>query len=176
MEDVNTDGHWTRSGRALTYIVPGSVRPGFSLWLILLSLAIAALGILIMVMAGSQMLDGDFTSTGTSRKSGWMTPPIAFALGVLLSLTPIAIWLQEKGSRPHAADGRDAVVTLRPEAMSLADWPGHARRAWGDVTDAMVAEVPEHARAVVQHYRDHPEDRAEIGTQSSLMRASGTSS
>lgn len=173
---MTTDGHWTRSGRALTYIVPGSVRPGSSLWLILLSLAIAALGILIMVIAGSQMLDGDFTSTGTSRKSGWMTPPIAFALGVLLSLSPIAIWFQEKRVRPHADDRRDAVVILQPEEMSLTGWPGHARRAWDDITDAMVAEVPEQARAVVQHYREHTEDRAEIGTQSSLVRANRTSS
>lgn len=176
MEVVTIEGRWTRNAGTLKYIVPSAERPGFSRWLALLSLAIAALGILIMVMAGAQMLDGDFTSTGTSRKSGWMTPPIAFALGALLSLSPIAIWLQVKRFRPHADDGRVAVVTLRPEAMSLADWPGHARRAWDDITDAMVAEVPEQARAVVQHYRDHPEDRAEIGTRSSLVRASGTSS
>lgn len=100
-------------------------------------------GLLIMVMAGSQMLDGDFTSTGTSRKSGWLTPPIAFGLGVLLSLSPIAIWQQEKGFRPYPDDTHDASVTLRPEAMSLADWPGHARRAWDNVTDAMVAKLPD---------------------------------
>lgn len=170
-------GRWTRSAGSLTYISPSSKPRGGSLGLVLLSIAIAAFGILIMVMAGSQMLDGDFTSTSTSRKSGWITPPIAFGLGVLLSLSPFAIWLQEKRLRPAAdVDGWRPVVTLRPEWVSLPEWPPHGPRVWGDVTETMLADVPAGARAVVEHYRDHPEDRAEIGSPTSLARADRTSS
>lgn len=175
MASVTTAGRWTRTAGSLTYIAPRAAPTGLGRGLALVSLAIAALGIVIMVAAGSQMLDGDFTSTGTSRKSGWVTPPLAFGLGLLLALSPFAIWLQEKRLHPAVDDEWDTVVTLGPEGMSLPRSTPPDLRAWNDLTDKTVAEVPERARALVQHYRDHPEDRPGIGTRSSLVRANQTS-
>lgn len=136
----------------------------------LLSLVIAAFGVGVLVISGQSMLDGDLEASGTGPR--WVTHPAAFVAGLVMAFAPLGIWLQEKRLSPTPDhDEWDAVVTLHPSRATLPEWPPHGPRDWDEITDAIIAEVPEPARTLVEHYRDHPDDRAEIGSRTSYVRA-----
>lgn len=93
-------------------------------------------------------------------------------IGLGLALSPFAIaWQERRGT--HGDDSspeRVTVVSLYPDWARLRTWPPRDV-PWAEVTASMVADIPEPARVVVQHYLDHPEHREELGDRAGLRRA-----
>lgn len=143
--------------------------PGF---IIVLCVFVGALGLFMMVMSGMDLLEGDLTSTGSSMRTGWITPPIAFVIGLGLAVSPYFIIRQERSSgSTRSTESWGSVLGLYPEGMALQQGPLEGGHAWEHVSDAVLDAVPEPARAVVGHYRGHPEDRGELGTEAAVRRA-----
>ena len=124
----------------------------------MLCVFVGALGLFMMVMSGMDLLEGDLTSTGSSMRTGWITPPIAFVIGLGLAVSPYFIIRQERSSgSTRSTESWGSVLGLYPAGMALQHGPregGHAR-AHG------AAAVP---GAV-------PEDRGELGTEAAVRRA-----
>ncbi|GAA1666337.1 hypothetical protein GCM10010977_06110 [Citricoccus zhacaiensis] len=136
-------------------------------------IAVAALGVLILVMSGSMMLQGEFSASGTGR-SRWMTPPIAFLLGLGLALSPIGIVWQERHFgrvRDRSDETWRSVLSLAPDHVFFHEGPAEGFYLWRQVTPELWASEPREVAAVVGHYLEHPEDRPELGTHPSVERA-----
>lgn len=138
-------------------------------YIVVLCVLISAFGILMMLLSGANMLDGDFTSTGSGRR-GWVTPPIAFLLGLGLALSPIGIARQERGfGRLGTIGDWYSTLVLHHEFVYV---HGVGRAAdWTLLTSERMSQVPEAGRRVVQYYLDHPEHRVELGTEAGVRRA-----
>lgn len=125
----------------------------------------------MMVMSGGSMLDGDFTSTGSGRR-GWVTPPIAFLIGVGLALAPLGIAWQERGFGRLGAIGQwHSTLVLDDESVTVLTGRMGTRVPWILMTADRVSEVPPTGRPVVQYYLDHPGHRGELGTDAGMERA-----
>lgn len=150
---------------------------------------VVAMGLVMVFFSGQSMLDGDFTSTGSGRR-GWITPPIAFLIGLGLALSLIAIVWQERTSALTASttiEHWESILSLTSEHIDIQDvsrmdrsWveqvQGETPRfvdlvPWDRLDSAVLERVPPRARPVVEHYAAHPQDRHELGTEQSLARA-----
>lgn len=143
-----------------------------SRFVIALCLLVGAFGLFMMSMSGTDLLEGDFTSTGSSMRTGWITPPIAFVIGLGLAVSPYVIIRQERNSgSTRSTESWGSVLGLYPGGVALHEGPLEGGHAWDHVSPAVLDAVPEPARAVVGHYRGHPEDRGELGTEAAVRRA-----
>ncbi|NUL48421.1 hypothetical protein F7P69_24890 [Cellulosimicrobium funkei] len=140
-------------------------------FIIALCILVAAMGLFMMVMSGISMAEGDFTSSGSGRSRG-ITPPIAFAIGLGLAVSPYFIIRQERNSgSTRSAESWGSVLALYPEGVALHEGPLEGSHPWEHVSPEVLDAVPEPGRAVVGHYQRHPEDRAELGTEAAERRA-----
>lgn len=185
---VQHDERWIATHDALVLVVGGDAAhsrpetdpegkakiPGF---IVIICVFVGVLGVAMMVGAATSILDGDLSSMSTSRRTGWITPPIAFFLGVALALSPIAIIRQERRT-PRGTPGgvvERSVLSLQVEGVFIQEGPSAGVRPWDEVTAPALDSVPPTGRAVVQHYLDHPEHRSELGTPAAQRRAESLS-
>lgn len=147
--------------------------PGF---IIVVCVLVGVLGLVVLVLAGSSMLQGDFSASGTGR-SGWISPPIAFLLGLGLALAPIAIIRQERGTLRRGTDAHqiherwESVLSLKPDGVFIQEGPLYGFHPWRAVTPTVLDGLPEPGRAVLGHYLEHPEDRGELDSEVAVHRA-----
>jgi hypothetical protein len=147
--------------------------------MVVLCILLSAFGVLMMVVSGANMLEGDFTASGSGRSRS-VSPLLAFLIGLGIALSPIAIRWQELGLGPFSTQRVEhwgPTLFLRPEGLYIPE-EFHGREGeifrqspWGDVTPGLLEKVPAAARPVVQHYRDHPEHLHELGTEDAVARA-----
>ncbi|NUL44203.1 hypothetical protein F7P69_03190 [Cellulosimicrobium funkei] len=167
----------TNNGSLVLYrrdIAPSTHAPvKLSGFMIGVCIAVAALGVLILVISGSMMLQGEFSASGTGR-SRWITPPLAFLLGLGLTLSPLGIVWQERRLgriQDRSQENWRSVLSLAPDHVFFQEGPAEGLYPWHWVTPEHWATEQGDVAAVVGHYLEHPEDRPELGTEASVERA-----
>ncbi|MGO1285506.1 MAG: hypothetical protein ACTHUU_10345 [Brachybacterium sp.] len=136
----------------------------------IIMVAVVALGVLLVITAGSQVIDGDLTSTPDTGRARWVSPPIALVIGLGLALSPIGIIWQERRFAPDP-DQWSLVLMLTAKQVFVEQGPSRGRYLWDEATDDVLAGIPPSGRPVIEHYLDHPEDRHELGSRAAQRRA-----
>ena len=134
--------------------------------LLVACIVISMLGVAMLIGSGASLLAGDLILRGFGPPSGWVTPPIVFALGLVLALAPVRI-LRRTRHRP--------VLSLQPAGIVVHEGGAAGHRGWDTAPVHLLAGLPPTGRTVVRHYLEHPEHRVELGTLAARRRAESIS-
>lgn len=132
--------------------------------LLVACVVIAMLGVAMLIGAGASMLAGDLILRGFGPPSGRLTPPLVFALGLVLALAPV--WVLRR-----SRDRWRSVLSLQPADIVVHEGPATGRHRWDEASADLLAALPPTGRPVVRHYLEHPEHRPELGTPAAQERA-----